>query len=169
MARKTGPHAKSDLAVYLDRRILELRHKKNQSEIATAAGFTNVNMLTIIKQGHSKLAIDRVATLAAALEVDPKFLLRLALAQDGNETMSRVRRITKSYQVHVSFTRLLADVLCQKAPIHFDEFTLTCRGQANDRGWILGPDCSPRFRVAQMTVGGFNVEHLAHRLNGSGA
>jgi len=67
-----------------------LRHKKNQSEIATAAGFTNVNMLTIIKQGHSKLAIDRVATLAAALEVDPKFLLRLALAQDGNETMSRV-------------------------------------------------------------------------------
>ena len=36
MARKTGPHAKSDLAVYLDRRILELRHKKNQSEIATS-------------------------------------------------------------------------------------------------------------------------------------
>jgi hypothetical protein len=74
----------------LDRRILELRHKKTQGEIATAAGFTNPNMLTIMKQGHSKLAIDRVATLAHALEVDPKFLLRLALAQDGNVTMARV-------------------------------------------------------------------------------
>ena len=90
MARKPGPHATSDLAIYLDRRILELRHKKNQRDIAIAAGFTNPNMLSMLKNGDTKLAIDRTASLAAALEVDPKYLLRLALAQDGNETMFRI-------------------------------------------------------------------------------
>jgi hypothetical protein len=82
MANKLGPHATSGLAVYIDRRILELRYKKTQREIATTAGFTNPNMLTMLKQGHSKLPIDRVATLAAALEVDSKYMLRLALALD---------------------------------------------------------------------------------------
>ena len=90
MARKPGPHATSDLAIYLDRRILELRHKKTQRDIAAAAGFTNPNMLSMLKNGDTKLAVDRVATLAAALETDPKYLLRLALAQQGNETMARV-------------------------------------------------------------------------------
>jgi hypothetical protein len=47
-------------------------------------------MLTMIKQGRSKLPLDRVATLAAGLEVDPKYLLRLVLLQHGNETMQRV-------------------------------------------------------------------------------
>ena len=90
MARNIGPHASSDLAIYLDRRILELRYKKNQREIAVEAGFTNPNMLTMLKQGHTKLAMDRVATLAAALETDPKNFLRLALLQQGNQTMARV-------------------------------------------------------------------------------
>ena len=90
MARNIGPHASSDLAIYLDRRILELRYKKNQREIAVEAGFTNPNMLTMLKQGHTKLAMDRVATLAAALETDPKNLLRLTLLQQGNATMARV-------------------------------------------------------------------------------
>lgn len=90
MARKPGPHATTDLAIYLDRRILELRYKKSQREIAIAAGFTNPNMLSMLKNGDTKLAIDRTASLAAALEVDPKYLLRLALSQQGNETMVRI-------------------------------------------------------------------------------
>lgn len=90
MASKSGPHATSELAVYVGKRILELRYKKTQREIATEAGFINPNVLTMVKQGHSKLPMDRVATLAAALEVDPKYLLRLALLQHGNETTARV-------------------------------------------------------------------------------
>ena len=87
---RTGPHAASTLATFIDRRILELRYKKTQREIATIAGFTNPNMLTMIKKGHSKLALDRVATMAASLEVDPKYLLRITLEQYGNETVARV-------------------------------------------------------------------------------
>jgi transcriptional regulator with XRE-family HTH domain len=90
MSKKTGPHADTELAKFVDRRVLELRYKKNQNEIATIAGFTNPNMLTMIKQGRSKLPLDRVATLAEGLEVDPKYLLRLVLLQHGNETMQRV-------------------------------------------------------------------------------
>lgn len=90
MASKPGPHADTDLAIFLERRILQLQHKKTQRDIATEAGFTNPNMLTMLKKGQTKLAIDRVATLASALETDPKYLLRLALQQSRNETMVRV-------------------------------------------------------------------------------
>jgi hypothetical protein len=90
MTRKNGPHAGTELAVYVERRILELRGTKTQREIATQAGFPNPNMLTMIKLGDSKLAIDRVATLAEALQTDPKNLLRMALLQEGNQTMNRI-------------------------------------------------------------------------------
>jgi transcriptional regulator with XRE-family HTH domain len=90
MSAKTGPHATSTLATFIDRRMLELRHKKTQRDIAFEAGFTNPNMLTMIKKGNSKLALDRVATMAASLEVDPKYLLRITLEQYGNETVLQV-------------------------------------------------------------------------------
>jgi len=90
MSAKTGPHATSAIATFVDRRILELRYKKNQCDIAFEAGFTNPNMLTVIKKGNSKLALDRVATMAASLEVDPKYLLRITLEQSGNETVLQV-------------------------------------------------------------------------------
>lgn len=38
MASKSGPHATSELAVYVKKRILELRDKKTQRDIAIAAG-----------------------------------------------------------------------------------------------------------------------------------
>lgn len=90
MTKRTGPYAGSDLANFVAKRIKELQAVKTQREIAKAAGFPNPNMLTMIKQGDSKLAIDRVVTLAKALDVDAKHLLRLALAQDGSQTTMRV-------------------------------------------------------------------------------
>ena len=79
------PFADSKLARYVDQRVLELKPKKTQAEIAEIAGFTNANFLSMVKSGVSKLAIDRVPALAKALECDPAFLLRLALEQaEGN-------------------------------------------------------------------------------------
>ncbi|WP_328799879.1 hypothetical protein [Pseudoroseicyclus tamaricis] len=80
------PYSESRLAKFLTIRVLELRPKKSQAEIARDAGFVNANMVTMIKQGSAKLALDRVPMLAAALEVDPRYLFRLALEQDGFET-----------------------------------------------------------------------------------
>jgi hypothetical protein len=89
MAPKT-PYADSRLSAFLTKRILELRPRKSQVEIATEAGFINVNMMSMLKSGKSKLPLDRVAALAAALEADPKLLFKMAIEQSSYETTSKV-------------------------------------------------------------------------------
>ena len=79
------PYEDTRLARYLTNRVLELR-PKTQADIAAEAGFVNANMLTMLKQGASKLAIDRVPALAKALECDAAWLLRLALEQAEGST-----------------------------------------------------------------------------------
>ncbi|WP_368372984.1 XRE family transcriptional regulator [Roseovarius sp. THAF8] len=69
------------MANYVERRVLELKPTKSQAEIAAQAGYTSPNMITMIKQGSSKVALDRVPALALALEADPAFVMRLALEQ----------------------------------------------------------------------------------------
>jgi len=68
--------------------ILDLRPRKSQYEIASEAGFTNVNMLSMIKSGKTKLPLDRVPALAKALACDPSRLFQMAIAQSGNQTTS---------------------------------------------------------------------------------
>lgn len=75
------PYTETELVRFLNKRILELRPHKTQAEIAHAAGFITANSLAMIKRGSTKLPIDRVPALAAALEVDAAYLLRLTLAQ----------------------------------------------------------------------------------------
>ncbi len=80
------PHEDTKLAKYVERRVLELKPKKSQSQIAKEAGFPNPNMVTMIKNGASKLALDRVPSMARGLECDPAFLMELALVQAVGET-----------------------------------------------------------------------------------
>ena len=84
MAKK--PYQDSRLAKFVETRVLELKFKKSQAEIAEDAGFVNANMISMIKQGASKLPIDRVPALATALDSDPAWLLRLALEQSHGGT-----------------------------------------------------------------------------------
>jgi hypothetical protein len=64
------PYEDSRLAKYIERRVLELKSKKSQLQIANEAGFPNPNMITMIKNGSSKLAMDRVPSMARGLELD---------------------------------------------------------------------------------------------------
>lgn len=75
------PYADTLLTRYLDKRILELRPLKTQVDIAVEAGFPNPNMLSMIKTGVTRLPLDRVPALAAALDVDAARLFQLALEQ----------------------------------------------------------------------------------------
>ena len=84
------PHADTRLALYLQKRVLELRPRKSQIEIANEAGFRNANMITLLKNGTTKLPLDRVPAMARALECDPRMLFKLALEQIGEETTARV-------------------------------------------------------------------------------
>lgn len=75
-------------------RILELRPRKTQLAIASEAGFINPSMLAMIKSGASKLPLDRVSSLAKALECDPVLLFILAVEQlDRNTTEQAIRQI----------------------------------------------------------------------------
>ncbi|MDH2328857.1 XRE family transcriptional regulator [Cereibacter sp. SYSU M97828] len=84
MHKKT--YANTDLARYLERRVLELKPKKTQGEIAVRAGFTAVNMMSMIKSGATKLPLDRAPDLADALECDRAYLMLLALDQAVGKT-----------------------------------------------------------------------------------
>lgn len=88
------PFSDTRLPRYLEKRILELRPRKTQLAIASEAGFISPNMLAMIKSGANKLPLDRVASLAKALECDPVVLFMLALEQlDRNTTEQAVREI----------------------------------------------------------------------------
>lgn len=54
---------------------------RSQKEIAAIVGYKNHNMITMLKQGDSKLALDRVPAMAKALDVDPLDLFKIALTQ----------------------------------------------------------------------------------------
>lgn len=79
------PHKDTALARFLQVRILQLK-PKTQAEIAHEAGFLNANVLSMLRSGSTKLALDRVPALALALDCDPARLLRLALGQAVGDT-----------------------------------------------------------------------------------
>jgi transcriptional regulator with XRE-family HTH domain len=85
MARTT-PYGGTELSKFITHRIVELKPRKSQAEIASEAGFISPNMLSMIKAGTTKLALDRVTDLARALDTDPARLFRMAMLQSGHET-----------------------------------------------------------------------------------
>lgn len=72
---------KTRIAKLISDRIEELKGVKTQKDIADIVGYKNQNMITMLKQGDSKVALDRVGDLAKALEVDPALMMRLAMEQ----------------------------------------------------------------------------------------
>lgn len=79
----------SRIAVFVRDRVEELKGVRNQREIAEIAGYTNPNMITMIKQGLTKVALDRVYALSKALDADQKTVMRMALEQFYGPTIIR--------------------------------------------------------------------------------
>ena len=77
----TNPFQNTPTTKLIADQISILAHRKTQAEIASEAGFANANMMTFLKTGKNKVPLDRVPSLAKALEVDPAYLMRLALDQ----------------------------------------------------------------------------------------
>lgn len=83
---REAPYAHTQMSAFLGKRILELRSRKNQAEIADEAGFVNPNILSMLKSGQSKVPLDRVPILAAAFNCDPSRLFRMAVMQSSYRT-----------------------------------------------------------------------------------
>jgi len=91
------PHADTALAAFLQKRIAELKSRKSQADIASQAGFVNVNVLSMIKSGATKLPLDRVPALAEALECDARRLFALALQQvEPSTALTAIESIFKT-------------------------------------------------------------------------
>lgn len=54
---------------------------KSQKEIADEVGYDKPNVITMFKQGKTKLPINKVGLFAKALGVDPIHLLRIAMSE----------------------------------------------------------------------------------------
>jgi len=63
---------------------------KSQIDIASECGFEKPNIITMIKQGKSKLPLAKVGAMAIALETDPVHLLKLTFSTYYQETWSAI-------------------------------------------------------------------------------
>lgn len=90
------PYQNTRIAEYLRTQINALSARKSQQDIARQAGFTSPNIITMMKQGQTRVPLDRVPGLATALFVDPTFLFRLALEQFWPEDSEIVDTIFKN-------------------------------------------------------------------------
>jgi transcriptional regulator with XRE-family HTH domain len=69
---------------------------KTQRQVAAECGLDNPNVITMFKQGLTKLPINRVEALAKALEVDPVHLLRLVMLEYLPDAWESIENIMKS-------------------------------------------------------------------------
>lgn len=73
------PPPKATVAAYLTEAIDN--SPKTQREIAKAIGYINPNIITMFKQGLTKVPLDKVPLLAEALGRSPIELMRIALRE----------------------------------------------------------------------------------------
>lgn len=64
---------------------------KQQLDIAREAGFNKPNIITMIKQGKTKLPMAKVGPMARALGVDPLYLFQLAMREYEPETWDAIQ------------------------------------------------------------------------------
>ncbi|MBK1679922.1 hypothetical protein [Rhodocyclus tenuis] len=68
---------------------------KMQREIAKEAGFEKPNIITMLKQGKTKLPISRIGALAKAIDADPAHLLRLVMSEYCPETWQAIEDVAQ--------------------------------------------------------------------------
>lgn len=82
----------SELAQLVTTRLEEIGGRKNQRDVSEEVGFPTANMISLIKSGATKLALDRVEKMAKALEIDLSVLMLPALRQFySTETIAAIR------------------------------------------------------------------------------
>jgi hypothetical protein len=83
--------SKITVAAYLDIQIAV--SDISQKDIATAIGYDKPNVITMIKQGKTKLPLNKVGPLAKVLGIDPVHLLRLAMSEYHPDTWLAINHI----------------------------------------------------------------------------
>ena len=77
-----------------------------QRQIADKLGYARSNIITMFKQGQTLVPIRQIPALARALEVDPAWLLRLALRSYQPETLDTIEET-----MGIAVTRREAEII----------------------------------------------------------
>jgi hypothetical protein len=85
---------KITVAQYIERQIALCG--RSQREIASELGYQNHNVISMIKQGQTKLPLDKVGLMAKALGVDPMYLLRLVMSEYSPKAWETVEQILQT-------------------------------------------------------------------------
>jgi transcriptional regulator with XRE-family HTH domain len=84
----------SELARLVTARLEDISFTKSQREVADDVGFVNRNMLSLIKNGDTKLSLDRVPAMAKSLGLDLEVVMLPALRQYYTEDVISLLRET---------------------------------------------------------------------------
>ena len=67
---------------------------KAQTQVAEEVGFDKPNVITMIKQGKTKVPLNKIGSMAKALEVDPVFFFKLVMTEYMPDLMDVIASIT---------------------------------------------------------------------------
>lgn len=70
---------------------------KSQKEIAKELGYENQNMITMFKQGRTKVPLNKIGLFAKTLEVNPVHFLRIAMSEYAPETWGAISDLIGQY------------------------------------------------------------------------
>lgn len=89
--KNTKGRASVSVAEYLSQQI----HLSGvpQKEIASRMGYPNSNIITMFKQGTTKLPINRVKEMAEILGIDKVYLLKLVMGEYAPETLAALEEL----------------------------------------------------------------------------
>lgn len=108
-----------------------------QKDIAEKVGFEKPNMITMVKQGKTRLPIDKIGPMAQALEIDPVALFAMCMAEYHPNTWKAIAPFLESAMTADELRMLGAIRTAVGGPIvaamsddakeHFDRFLLALR------------------------------------------
>lgn len=108
-----------------------------QKDIAEKVGFEKPNMITMVKQGKSRLPIDKIGPMAQALELDPVALFAMCMEEYHPNTWKAIAPFIESAMTADEHRMLVAirafvggpflAAMSDDAKEHFDRFLLSLR------------------------------------------
>lgn len=131
-------HAISTVASFIAERIDA--SGQLQKDIAEKVGFETPNLITMIKQGKTRLPIDKIGPMARALEIDPISLFSMCMQEYHPNTWKAIapfletamtpdeRRMLEAIRTFIGGPFLA--VMSEEARVHFDRFLLSLRTSA---------------------------------------
>lgn len=112
-----------------------------QKDVAAKAGFPKPNIITMLKQGKTRLPLDKIGTMARALETDPIHLLQLCMEEYHPSTWKAIAPFMESAMTEDEIRLLKAlrawvggpflSALNEESRTHFDKFMQSLRSPSS--------------------------------------